>query len=111
MAVAKNIIRKMTIEYVSGRYLKALIAVTVFTVAGFVYSDGASMADEAGLPADARLAPSTEELAADGNEDTGDADSRKTADAVEQGRAGPGQPLTTRQKRIFVLGLEASEKN
>jgi hypothetical protein len=99
------------IKYVSCRYLKALTAVAVFAVACFAGSDGASMADDTGLPAEARLAPSTEAPAAGGNKDAGDADSRKTADAVERGHTGPGRPLTTRQKRIFVLGLEASEKN
>jgi hypothetical protein len=84
------------------------------------------MADGSGLPAEARLAQSTKRPAADGTveigsenrrktasgtEETGGTDHRKTAGVVDQGRTRPGRPLTTQQKRIFVLGLGADEKN
>ena len=99
------------------------------------------MADGSGLPAEARLAQSTKRPAADGTvkigsenrrktasgteetggtddrktaggtEETGGTDHRKTAGVVDQGRTRAGRPLTTQQKRIFVLGLGADEKN
>ena len=93
-------------------YLKALTAVAVLALAFFAGLDGASMADGSGDPAKAQLAPSTMKPAADGAEESSDADRRKTADAVNKGRTRPGgRPLTTQQKRIFVLGLGASQKN
>ncbi len=76
----------------------------------FAGSDGASMADDSGLPADARLTQSTKRPTAGGTEETGGADRRKTAGAVDQGPTGPSRPLTIQQKRIFVLGLGAREK-
>ena len=88
----------------------ALIRVAVLALAFFAGSDGVSMADDSGVPADARLTQSTKKPAAGGTEETGRADRRKTAGAVDQGPTKPVHPLTIQQKRIFVLGLGASEK-
>ncbi len=88
----------------------ALTRVAVLTLACFAGSAGVSMADDSGVPADARLTQSTKKPAAGGTEETGRADRRKTAGAVDQGPTKPAQPLTIQQKRIFVLGLRAREK-
>ena len=93
-------------------YLKALNGIAVLALAFFAGSDGELMADGFGDPAKAQLAPSTMKPAEDGAEESGDADRRKTAGAADKGRTRPGgRPLTTQQKRIFVLGLGASQKN
>jgi len=88
----------------------ALTRVAVLALGFFAGSDGASMADDSSLPADARLTQSTERPTAGGTEETGGADRRKTAGAVDQGPTKPAGPLTIQQKRIFVLGLGTSEK-
>ncbi len=88
----------------------ALTRAAVLALACFAGSDGVSMADDSGVPADARLTQSTTKPAAVGTEETGRADRRKTAGAVDQGPTKPAQPLTIQQKRIFVLGLGTSEK-
>jgi hypothetical protein len=100
----------MMIKSVSGKYSKALTGVAVLALAFFAGSDGAAVADGSDLPAEARLAQSTQRIVAGGTEEAGGTDRRKTAGAVDQGLTGPSRPLTTRQKRIFVLGLGASEK-
>ena len=69
------------------------------------------MADDSGVPADARLTQSTKKPAAGGTEESGETARRKTAGAVDQGPTKPVHPLTIQQKRIFVLGLGTSEKN
>ena len=92
-------------------YRKALLGVAVLALVFFAGSDGISMADGSGLPAEARLAQSTKRPAADGTVEIGSENRRKTAGVVDQGRTRPGRPLTTQQKRIFVLGLGADEKN
>ena len=93
-------------------YLKALTGVAVLALAFFASLDGESMADGSGDPAKAQLAQSTKRSAVGGTEETGGADRRKAADAVDQERTRPGgRPLTTQQKRIFVLGLGANQKN
>jgi hypothetical protein len=68
------------------------------------------MADDSGGPANARLTQSTKKPTAGGTEETGAADRRKTAGAVDQGPTKPVHPLTIQQKRIFVLGLGTREK-
>ncbi len=88
----------------------ALTRIAVLALACFAGSDGVSMADDSGVPADARLTQSTKKPAAGGTEETGGAARPKTAGAVDQGPRKPGQPLTIQQKRIFVLGLGAREK-
>jgi len=87
-----------------------LIRVAVITLACFAGSDGVSMADDSGVPADARLTQSTKKPASGVTEETGGADRRKPAGAVDQGPTGPSRPLTIQEKRIFVLGLGAREK-
>lgn len=42
---------------------------------------------------------------------TGSANRGKRMGVVDQGRTRRGRRLTTRERRIFVLGLGASEKN
>lgn len=42
---------------------------------------------------------------------TASIDHRESSGAVDRTPIKPGQKLTTRQKRLFVLGLGASEKN
>jgi len=106
--------------------LKALIGVVVLAVAFFAGSDGNSMEDSLGLPTEARLAQSIKRQATVETRETGSGDRRKTVDeavetgsgecrktagAVDRSRTKRGRPLTIRQKRIFVLGLGASEKN
>ena len=92
--------------------LKALTGITVFALAFFAGSDGESMAYGSGDPAKAQLAQSTKKLAAGGAEEIGGVDRRKSAGAVDKDRTRPGgRPLTIQQKRIFVLGLGASQKN
>ena len=88
----------------------ALIRVALLALAFFAGSDGVSMADDSGVPADARSTQSTNKPAAGGTEETGGAARRKTAGAVDQGPTKPVHPLTIQQKRIFVLGLGTSEK-
>ena len=68
------------------------------------------MADDSGVPADARLTQSTKKPVSGGTEETGGAVRRKTAGAVDQGPTKPTHPLTIQQKRIFVLGLGTNEK-
>ena len=107
-------------------YLKALTGVVVLALAFFAGWDGVSMADGLGLQAEERLAQSIKRQAtggtwetdsgdrreiAGGTVETGNENLRKKADAVDQRRTRRGRPLTTRQKRIFVLGIGASEKN
>lgn len=89
----------------------ALIRVAVLALAFFAGSNSVSMADDSGVPADARLTQSTKKPAAGGTEATGGATPKKTAGAVDQGPTKPVHPLTIQQKRIFVLGLGTSEKN
>ena len=89
----------------------ALTRVAVLALACFAGSDGVSMADDSGVPVDARLTQSTKKPAAVGTEKTGAADRHKTAGAVDQGPTEPARPLTIQQKRIFVLGLGTREKN
>ena len=106
--------------------LKALIGVVILAVAFFVCSDGSSMEDSLGFSAEALLAQSikrqaTGEAKKTGSGDrrktaekaveTGSEDGRKTAGAFDRSRTRLGRPLTIQQKRIFVLGLGASEKN
>jgi len=106
--------------------LKALIGVVVLAVAFFAGSDGRSMEDSLGLSAEAQLAQSIKRQATGETKETGSGDRRKTAEeavetgsedrrktagAVDRSRTRRGRPLTIRQKRIFVLGLGASEKN
>ena len=69
------------------------------------------MADDSGVPGDARLTQSTKKPAAGGTEETGGAARPKAAGAVDKGPTKPAHPLTIQQKRIFVLGLGTSEKN
>jgi len=69
------------------------------------------MADDPSLPVEARSAQSTKRLAAGGTKQTDLVDRGETAAAAEKGRASPGRQLTRQQKRIFVLGLGATEKN
>ena len=88
----------------------ASIRIAVLALACFAGSDGVSMADDAGVPADARLTQSTKKPTAGGTEETGGAARRKTAGAVDQSPTGPSRRLTNQQKRIFVLGLGAREK-
>jgi hypothetical protein len=69
------------------------------------------MADDPSLPVEARSAQSTKRLAAGETKETNGVDRGKTAGAADEGRTSPGRQLTSQQKRIFVLGLGASEKN
>jgi len=88
-----------------------LARVAVLALGFFAGSNDASLADDASLPADARSTESTKRPTAAGSEETGGADRRKTAVAIDQGPTRPARPLTIQQKRIFVLGLGTSEKN
>ena len=56
------------------------------------------------VSAEERPKPSAERLPPEGTKET-------TEDAVDWRPIKPGKKLTTRQKRIFVLGLGASKKN
>ena len=89
----------------------ALTRVAVLALVCFAGSNGVSMADDSGVPGDARLTQSTKKPAAGGTEETGGAARPKTAGAVDQSPTKPAHPLTIQQKRIFVLGLGTSEKN
>jgi len=68
------------------------------------------MAEESDLAGKAKSIQPTDSLTAGGTTETGVADRGKVAGSTEQGITRPGQPLTTRQKRFFVLGIETSEK-
>ena len=87
-----------------------LTRVAVLALACYSGLDSVSMADDSEPPADARLTQSTKRPAPRGTEESGDAGRRETAGAVERVSNGPSRPLTNQQKRIFVLGLGASEK-
>jgi hypothetical protein len=82
----------------------------VLALGFFAGSDGASMADDSGLAADARSTQSTKRPAASGSKETGGAAHRKTLGTGDQGPTKPARPLTVQQKRLFVLGLGAREK-
>ena len=87
-----------------------LTRVAVLALACYSGLDSVSMADDSAPPADARLTQSTKKPAPGGTEETGGTERRETSGAVDQGSTGTSRPLTNQQKRIFVLGLGASEK-
>jgi hypothetical protein len=58
-----------------------------------------------------RSVESTSRLAADSTKETGGADLRRRTGAAPEGRARSAPKLTIQQKRLFVLGLWAGEKN
>ena len=94
----------------SNPYLEVVTGVVVLALAYFAGSDGVSIADESGLPAEARLEQSMKRPATSGSVETGSAKGRETAGAVDRDRTKRGRALTTQQKRIFVLGIGAVEK-
>lgn len=91
-------------------YQRALTGVAVLALSCLAGPYDLSMADEQDFPVKNRLEQPSKKPAVDDSGETGDADSSEIADTLDQGPAGPGQPLTTWQKRLFVLGIEADEK-
>jgi hypothetical protein len=92
------------------RAVMTLVLVTMLTGSAGAQDPRAA---EVGGPSAAeikRSAASTSRLAADSTREAADADLRKRASAAPQDRARPARKLTVQQKRIFVLGLGATEK-
>ncbi len=88
-----------------------MTGVAVLALVCFAGSDGVSIAQDTGPPDEDRLAQSTEKPATDETGETSAEYRGKTSDTIAQGLTRPSRQLTTRQKRIFVLGLGTGEKN
>jgi len=72
---------------------------------------GTSTADRSCSHGEARLAQSKKNLATRKTKESGGEDPRTMADVADRDLVKPGRPLTTEQKRIFVLGLGAGKKD
>ena len=108
--MAKELIQKITIQYISGKYLKAVTGVTLLALVCFGGLNGSSMAEQSDLAGEAQSVQPIIGLTTGGTGETGGADRHKVAGAAERRSATPGRPLTTRQKRLFVLGIGIGEK-
>ena len=92
-------------------YLTALMGVMLLALCFFVGLCGVSVADEPGQPADDRPVKTIQAPGANSTGETDREDQVETSDGDEQVRTKSGRTLTIRQKRIFVLGLGAGQKN
>ena len=100
----------MRINYLSSLYLKALTGFAALALGSLASAGGKSLAGNHDLPLDAQSVQSTSRIITVVANEIGNAELRKSAEAVEKHLSGSGRLLTIRQKRFFVLGIGASEK-
>ena len=107
--MAAGLSQKMKINYLSGPYLKVLTGFAALALGSLSGSDGKSMAGDHNLPVEAQSAQFDRWLTTGGTKKTGNTELRKSAEVFEKHPSGSDRLLTIRQKRLFVLGIGASE--
>jgi hypothetical protein len=99
----------MKTNCVSSLYLKVLTGFAALALGSLSGSDGKSMAGDHNLPVKAQSVQFDRWLTTGGTKKTGNTELRKSTEVVEKHLSGSGRLLTIRQKRLFVLGIGASE--